>query len=71
MKIKAIVEKPEGTFEFNAELTPMQHQFLIEYAIRDLMTKGLIPFHTPEGKEGEDELVVVSPIFDQEESTKQ
>lgn len=66
MKVTAVIEKPEGNFEFTAVLSPMQHQFLIEYAIRDLMAKGLLPFHTP-SKEGDEELVIVSPVYDQEE----
>lgn len=64
MKVTTIVEKPEGNFEFTAVLSPMQHQFLIEYAIRDLMAKGLLPFHTPET---DADVTIVSPVFDQEE----
>ena len=41
MKIKAVVENQDGTFEFTANLTPEQHQFLIEYAVQDLLRKGL------------------------------
>jgi hypothetical protein len=48
MKVKSIVESPEGNFEFSAELSPQQHAFLIEYAIRDLVRKGLIPFISSE-----------------------
>ena len=44
MHITAIVEKEGGMFEFSAELSPQQHQFLLEYAIRDLVTRGLVPF---------------------------
>lgn len=44
MKIKTVVENEEGTFEFQAELSAQQHAFLLEYAIRDLIRKGLLPF---------------------------
>lgn len=65
MKVTAIIEKEDGNFEYTAELSAMQHQFLLEYAIRDLISKGLIPFHTPEGKDSD--VLVVSPIYDQDE----
>ena len=45
MKITTIVEKPEGAYEFTADLNALQHTFLLEYAIRDLITKGLMPFN--------------------------
>lgn len=48
MKVKTIVENNDGTFEFSAELTSQQHAFLLEYAIRDLVRKGLIPFLSTE-----------------------
>lgn len=48
MKIVSVVERPEGNFEFVANLTEMQQRFLLEYAIRDLITKGLIPFDARE-----------------------
>jgi len=44
MKIKTIVEKEDGAYEFQAEISDIQHRFLLEYAIRDLVTRGLIPF---------------------------
>lgn len=44
MKVKTVVENESGIFEFQAELTPQQHAFLLEYAIRDLIRKGLLPF---------------------------
>jgi len=44
MKVKAIIEKTDGVYEFTAELSTDQHNFLVEYAIRDLITKGMMPF---------------------------
>lgn len=44
MKIKTIIEQKDGNYEFNAELTKEQHAFLIEFAIRELIKAGLIPF---------------------------
>ncbi len=44
MKVQTIVEQEDGTYEFKANLTKAQHAFLLEYAIRDLMGKGLLPF---------------------------
>lgn len=41
MKIKAVVENEDGSFEFSANITGLQHQFLIEYALQDLIRKGL------------------------------
>lgn len=67
MKITAIVEKPEGNYEFTANLTEEQHRFLIEYAIRDMMTKGLLPFdsrHTP------DTDVIIHPDFEEDPGTQ-
>jgi hypothetical protein len=48
VKIVSVVERPEGNFEFVANLTEMQQRFLLEYAIRDLIAKGLIPFDARE-----------------------
>ena len=45
MKIKTVVEKADGSYEYQAELTAEQHAFLIEYAVRSLIEKGLIPFN--------------------------
>lgn len=44
MHIKQIVETTEGNYEFQAELTKEQHAFLIEFAIKELLAAGLIPF---------------------------
>lgn len=44
MKISTIIETPEGNYEYKAVLTHDQHAFLIEYAIKDLVQKGLVPF---------------------------
>ncbi len=52
VKITAIVEREGGVYQFTAELTATQHQFLIEYAIRDLVNKGLMPFTVDEDGNG-------------------
>ncbi len=44
MKIKTIVEQEDGSYEFTAVLTPEQHAFLIEFAVKELLAAGLIPF---------------------------
>lgn len=61
MKIKSIVENEGGVFEFQAELTEQQHAFLIEYAIRDLVRKGLVPFVSADN---EADLARVVPVTD-------
>ena len=66
MKIKTIVEQKDGTYEFTAMLTPEQHQFLLEYAVRDLVAKGLVPF-IPVQDAGE--IAAIVPSL--EEATKQ
>lgn len=54
MKVKTVVETPDGNYEFSAVLTGEQHDFLVEYAIKDLIQKGLIPFVTPSKESGID-----------------
>lgn len=44
MKISTVVEQPDGNYTFQAELTAEQHAFLIEFAIKELIRHGLIPF---------------------------
>lgn len=44
MKIQTIIEQPDGNYEFSAVLTSEQHSFLIEFAIKELIRVGLIPF---------------------------
>lgn len=58
MHIKTVVETEAGMVEFTAELSPVQHAFLLEYAVRDLVKKGLIPFINIEN---EKELAKVAP----------
>ena len=41
MKIQTLVETADGTVEFSAVLTEEQHKFLIEYAIQDILRKGV------------------------------
>ena len=45
MKIKAIVNKEDGTRELTAVLTEDQHKFLMEYAIADILSKGVMIPH--------------------------
>ena len=52
VKVVAVVEREGGVYQFTAELTASQHQFLIEYAIRDLVNKGLMPFTVNDEGEG-------------------
>jgi hypothetical protein len=42
MKIKALYENNEGQHELNAVLTEDQLKFLIEYALLELLRKGLM-----------------------------
>jgi hypothetical protein len=42
MKIKAIYENQDGQHEINAVLTEDQHKFLIEFALLELLRKGLM-----------------------------
>ena len=51
MKITTIIDKPDGSYEFKANLTDSQHRFLLEYAIRDLVTKGFSLFNVDEKSE--------------------
>lgn len=48
MKISTVVEKDGGLYQFTAELSQEQHQFLLEYAIRALIHRGLMPFNVGE-----------------------
>lgn len=45
MKIKAIIQREDGTRELTADLTEDQHKFLIEYAIADILSKGVMIPH--------------------------
>jgi hypothetical protein len=51
MQVKAFVERPNGIYEFTTELNTEQCQFLLQYALRDLLTRGLLPFASPEVQE--------------------
>lgn len=44
MKISTIIEKDGNAYEFSAELSQEQLVFLLEYAVRDLIVKGLMPY---------------------------
>lgn len=45
MKIKAIINREDGTRELTAVLTEDQHRFLMEYAIADILSKGVMIPH--------------------------
>jgi hypothetical protein len=44
VKIKQIVELPEGNFTFEGDLGPEEHAFIIEAGITWLIRQGIIPF---------------------------
>lgn len=44
MKIKQVVETPEGNFTFEGEIGPAEHDFIIEAGITWLIRQGIIPF---------------------------
>lgn len=44
MKIKKVVETPEGEFLFEGELSADEHDFIIEAGINFLVQQGIIPF---------------------------
>lgn len=44
MKIKQVVETPEGSFTFEGDLGPEEHAFIIEAGISWLIRQGIIPF---------------------------
>lgn len=44
MKIKKVVETPEGSFTFEGELGPEEHDFIIEAGIAFLVRQGIVPF---------------------------
>ena len=45
MKIKAIVQHEDGSRELTAFLDEAQHRFLLEYAIADILSKGVMVPH--------------------------
>lgn len=44
MNITQVIETPEGAYTFSANLTKEQHAFLLEFAIKELLRAGMIPF---------------------------
>lgn len=44
MYLKSLIETKDGEVEFTANLAEEELQFLLEYAINDLMQKGALPF---------------------------
>lgn len=43
MNITAVVRKDNSLYQFTTEVNEEQMRFLLEHAIRDLITKGVIP----------------------------
>lgn len=60
MKISTIIEQPDGNYEFTAVLTPDQHAFLIEFAVKELLRAGLIPFASAETQQQKASLVTAA-----------
>lgn len=44
MKVKTVVETPDGAVEYTANLNSLEVQTLLEYAINRLLAEGVIPF---------------------------
>jgi len=44
VKIKKVIETPEGNYTFEGEIGPEEHDFLIEAGISFLVRNGIIPF---------------------------
>lgn len=44
MEIKHSIERPDGTYQFQGELTGPELQFIVEYGINGLMASGAFPF---------------------------
>ena len=61
MKVTTVIQKEDGNYTFSADLTDAQHAFLIEYALRDLLQRGLIPQILEEEGEDEQPLIVMNP----------
>ena len=61
MKIKTVVEQPDGTYVFEAVLTPEQHSFLIEFAVRELVRAGLVPFSNQASNATQQSITVAEP----------
>lgn len=64
MKIKTVVEQADGNYVFEATLTPDQHAFLIEFAVRELIRAGLIPFSGATSTETQQQITIAEPISD-------
>lgn len=57
MFISKIIKTNEGTVEFKGEFSEAEHEFLLEYALQNLVERGLIPLKVSEA----DELCNISP----------
>lgn len=60
MKVTTVIQKEDGDYTFSANLTDAQHAFLIEYALRDLLQRGLIP-QLDGGEDDDVPLIAINP----------
>ena len=44
MKIKQVIETPEGTFTFEGELNEVEHDLIVEAGVNYLLKEGVLPF---------------------------
>jgi hypothetical protein len=44
VKIKQVIETPEGTFEFQGELNQAEYDLVIEAGVNFLLQQGVLPF---------------------------
>jgi hypothetical protein len=44
MKINHSVELPDGSYQFQGEITGKELEFIVEYGMNNLMAQGALPF---------------------------
>ena len=59
MKIRKIIETPEGEFEFSGEINDAEHELILEAGINFLLQQGVIPFKV--FKKEKDKVAYVPP----------
>lgn len=50
MQIKQSVELPDGSYTYQGNITGKELDFLVEYAINNLLMQGALPFLHEEGE---------------------